>query len=144
MQAAIGCAQMDKLKGFIETRRKNYEYLYENLKEYYEYLILPEPERNSEPSWFGFPIMIKASAPFKRNDIVGFLENRKIATRMLFGGNLLKQPAYADIKCRKTSDLVNTDLVMNNLFWIGVYPGIDRQRLKYIIQTFGEFFRKMI
>jgi CDP-6-deoxy-D-xylo-4-hexulose-3-dehydrase len=128
MQAAVGVAQLDKLPKFIEIRKKNFEMVYKHLKKYEKNLLLPEPTKNSNPSWFGFPILVKEGAPFSRNDIVNYLENNKIATRMLFGGNLLRQPAYENIKCRVVGTLKNTDLVMNNLFWIGVYPGIDNRR----------------
>ncbi|MCK4994835.1 MAG: lipopolysaccharide biosynthesis protein RfbH [Candidatus Omnitrophica bacterium] len=139
MQAAIGCAQLKKLKSFIRTRQDNFKYLHENLSEHKKWLLLPEPTKNSKPSWFGFPILVKESAPFKRSDIIGYLEKNKIATRMLFGGNLLRQPAYSDIKCRVVGKLDNTDRVMNDLFWIGVYPGIDKQKIKFIISKFKEF-----
>ena len=93
--------------------------------------------------WFGFPIIVREDAPFKRDDIVRYLEDHKIATRMLFGGNLLKQPVYADIKYRVPGALVNTNLVMDNLFWIGVYPGLSREMLDYIISTVGTFFNRV-
>ena len=140
MQAAIGVAQLEKLPKFIEARRKNFKYLFNHLIKYEKYLLLPQPTENSDPSWFGFPILVKENAPFNRNDIVNFLEEHKIATRMLFGGNLLRQPAYENIKCRVVGGLKNTDLVMNNLFWIGVYPGITPEKLKYINSIFNKFF----
>ena len=102
---------------------------------------MPETEKNSEPSWFGFPILIKETAPFSRNEIVEYLEKNKIATRMLFGGNLLKQPAYQNIKFRVSGSLENTDFVMNNLFWIGVYAGITKEKMSYIILTFDKFLK---
>ena len=106
-------------------------------------MILPHATPHSDPSWFGFPIIVREDAPFKRDDIVRYLEDHKIATRMLFGGNLLKQPAYADMKYRAPGALVNTDLVMDNLFWIGVYPGLSREMLDYIISTVGAFFNRV-
>jgi len=139
MQAAIGVAQLKKLPGFIEARKNNFKYLYEIFKQYERYFILPETEKNSKPSWFGFPVLVKNSAPFKRPDIVNYLEDNKIATRMLFGGNLTKQPAYKNLKCRIFGDLKNTDLIMNNLFWIGVYPGLTRPMLNYIEKAIGNF-----
>jgi CDP-6-deoxy-D-xylo-4-hexulose-3-dehydrase len=142
MQASIGLAQISKLPSFIKTRIKNFNSIYNFLKKYEKYFILPVSIKNSQPSWFGFPILIKTNAPFSRNDIVNYLESNKIATRMLFGGNLLKQPAYQNIKYRIVGDLKNTDIVMNNLFWIGVYPGIRKEQLKYIEKIFSEFFRK--
>ncbi len=139
MQAAIGLAQLKKLNGFIEARRKNFDCLYEYLKKYETHFILPHPTEQSEPSWFGFPIMVREDAPFTRKDIVSYMEDNKIATRMLFGGNLIKQPAYENIQYRIVDDLKNTDMVMNNLFWIGVYPGIDKQRLDWIFEIFERF-----
>ncbi|MBU1043325.1 MAG: lipopolysaccharide biosynthesis protein RfbH [Candidatus Omnitrophica bacterium] len=141
MQAAIGCAQLKKLKSFIKARRNNFNYIFKNLFKYKEFFILPEYGDNSKPSWFGFPILIKPNFLFTRNDIVQYLEQNKIATRMLFGGNMLKQPAYAEIKCRVFGNLKNTDKVMNNLFWIGVYPGIDKTRLEFVVSKFNEFFK---
>jgi CDP-6-deoxy-D-xylo-4-hexulose-3-dehydrase len=144
MQAAIGVAQLDKLPGFIKARKKNFTSLISHLtsRKYDKYLLLPHPEEHSDPSWFGFPILVKKNSTFTRADIVSFLENRKIATRMMFGGNLTKQPAYLDIKCRIAGGLKNTDTVMEDLFWIGVYPGIDRAKLDYICSVFDDFFKK--
>lgn len=144
MQAAIGCAQLKKLPGFIEARRNNFKFLSKIFKKYEDYLILPQAQDYSEPSWFGFPILVIENAPFKRADIVSHLEDNKIATRMLFGGNLLKQPAYRNIKYRLVDNLKNTDLVMNNLFWIGVYPGLTKPMLSYIEETVGNFFTRKI
>ena len=141
MQASIGVAQMEKLPGFIKARKRNFEYLHAHLKKYEKHLLLPYPEKNSDPSWFGFPILVKKNAPFTRADIVSYLERKKIATRMMFGGNLTKQPAYLNIKCRIVGELKNTDLVMNDLFWIGVYPGITRAKLDYMVKTFDAFMK---
>ncbi|MCS7184624.1 MAG: lipopolysaccharide biosynthesis protein RfbH [bacterium] len=143
MQAAVGLAQLEKLPNFIEVRKKNFEALKSHLMKYEKYLILPEATKNSEPAWFGFPILVKEDAPFSRNDIVNFLEKNKVATRMLFGGNLTRQPAYQNIKCRIVDDLKNTDLVMNNLFWIGVYPAISEEKLNFILETFDSFFKSI-
>ncbi|OGS45219.1 MAG: lipopolysaccharide biosynthesis protein RfbH [Elusimicrobia bacterium RIFOXYD2_FULL_34_15] len=142
MQASVGVAQLEKLPRFIDVRKNNFEYLFTKLKRYEKYFILPIATKNSSPSWFGFPIIVKETASFNRSDIVSFLETNKIATRMLFGGNLIKQPAYQNIKYRVHGDLKNTDLVMNNLFWIGVYPGINKEKLKYIIHIFDVFLKK--
>jgi CDP-4-dehydro-6-deoxyglucose reductase, E1 len=139
MQASIGVEQLKKLPSFIETRKKNFKFLSEKLGKYEKYFVLPQATRNSEPSWFGFPILIKEDAPFSRIDIVNYLEENKIATRMLFGGNLIKQPAYEGIKCRIIDSLKNTDLVMNNLFWVGVYPGMTKEKLDYIIKIFTQY-----
>jgi len=141
MQAAIGVEQLKKLPSFIKTRKKNFMFLYNNLKEYEDYFILPNWEKESNVSWFGFPILVKNEAPFNRDEIVNYMENNKIATRMLFGGNLIKQPAFKNVNYGIYGKLENTDLVMNNLFWIGVYPGIDLDRVNYIISTFNNFFK---
>ena len=144
MQAAVGVEQLKKLPKFIMVRKHNFNFLYNRLKKYKKYFILPKPEENSEPSWFGFPILVKESAPFTRAEIVRYLEENKITTRMLFGGNLTRQPAYKDIKYKIFESLENTDLIMNNLFWIGVYPGLDRKRLDFIINKINTFLNKKI
>ncbi|MBU4251613.1 MAG: DegT/DnrJ/EryC1/StrS family aminotransferase [Candidatus Omnitrophica bacterium] len=143
MQAAIGVAQLKKLPRFIAARKKNFAFFMKHFKKYEKYLILPEAAKKSDPSWFGFPILVKASAPFSRNDIVSYLEQNKIATRMLFGGNLTKQPAYKNVKYRIYGSLNNTDMVMNSLFWIGVYPGLNYSMLTYTKNTVKGFFRKI-
>ena len=122
--------------------KHNFNFLYNRLKKYKKYFILPKPEENSEPSWFGFPILVKESAPFTRAEIVRYLEENKIATRMLFGGNLTKQPAYKDIEYKIFESLENTDLVMNNLFWVGVYPGLTVKKLNYVIEVIDKFIEK--
>jgi len=139
MQAAVGVEQLKKLPVFIQRREENFNVLYQGLKKYENYFFLPEPTPNSEPSWFGFPILVRGDAPFSRENIVKYLEEKKIATRMLFGGNLLKQPAYKEIHCRVVESLTNTDCVMNNLFWIGVYPGLTKEMADYVEQCFKEF-----
>ena len=140
MQAAVGTAQLKKLPQFIKLRRRNFDLLYAFLKKYEQYFVLPKMTQNIQPSWFGFPILVKETAPFSRNDIVNYLEDNKIATRMLFGGNLIKQPAYNNIKHRVFGSLANTDLTMNNLFWIGVYPGMTNDKIKYVKEIFTKFF----
>jgi CDP-6-deoxy-D-xylo-4-hexulose-3-dehydrase len=142
MQAAIGVEQLKKLPTFIEQRRKNFTMLYKGLEKYSTFFILPECTPDSAPSWFGFPILLREDTPFTREEFVRFLEERKIATRMLFGGNLLKQPAYAGLNYRISGSLDNTNSVMNNLLWIGVYPGLSRDMLDYIVAAFGDFFRE--
>jgi len=139
LQAAVGVAQLKKLSSFIKIRTRNFALLYKFFKKYEKYFILPQVTENSKPCWFGFPLLAKKEAPFTRAEIVNYLEKNKIATRMLFGGNLTKQPAYENIKYRVAGFLKNTDLVMNNLFWIGVYPGITKEKLEYIFKVFGEF-----
>ena len=141
MQAAIGVEQLKKLPRFIKIRERNFKFLYRLFKKYEEYFVLPREADNSRPSWFGFPLLVREDAPFTRGELVGYLEKKKIATRMLFGGNLTKQPAYENVRYRIATPLVNTDLIMNNLFWIGVYPGITRDKLLYIAKTAEEFLR---
>jgi CDP-6-deoxy-D-xylo-4-hexulose-3-dehydrase len=140
MQAAVGVAQLKKLPQFIERRRNNFKLLYESLKPLEEFLILPEATPGSTPSWFGFPLTVRESAPLSRNELVQHLERRKIATRLLFGGNLLRQPAYQNIACRVVGDLTATDRVMNQTFWVGVYPGLDEARLEHIVRCITEAF----
>ena len=142
MQAAVGVAQLKKLHSFIEARKKNWQFLKDNLSQFEEKLLLPNPTEHSEPSWFGFAITVKPNAGFSRNNITSFLESKKIATRLLFGGNLLRQPAYSNINHRKIGNLENSDLIMNNTFWIGVYPGLCNEQLEYICEAFSEFFTK--
>ncbi|MCX6707888.1 MAG: DegT/DnrJ/EryC1/StrS family aminotransferase, partial [Candidatus Woesearchaeota archaeon] len=145
LNIAIGLSQIDKLDGFISARKKNFEMLYKGLnsiKGVEKNLYLPKAEKNSDPSWFGFLITIKEDSKLKRNDIVKFLEDNSIATRLLFGGNLTKQPYFKNLKFRKVSELKNTDIVMNSSFWIGVYPGLDRKQIEHVISKFREFFAK--
>jgi CDP-4-dehydro-6-deoxyglucose reductase, E1 len=142
MQAAVGIAQLAKLPGFIAARRRNFDLLKAGLQEFAEFLMLPEAEPNSEPSWFGFPITVKQGAPFTRNELVQFLDERKIGTRLLFGGNLLRQPAYKDIKHRVVGELTNSNLMTDGTFWIGVYPGINQQMLDYILDSFSKFLSR--
>lgn len=140
MQAAVGVAQLDKLPAFIKARKENHAALSKHLKKYEKYMLLPRPSKNADPCWFGYPILVKDDAAFSRADIVDHLESNKVATRMLFGGNMTKQPAYEHTEYRVAGTLDNTDLVMNNLFWIGVYPGITAQKRAYILKTFDRFF----
>jgi CDP-6-deoxy-D-xylo-4-hexulose-3-dehydrase len=139
LQAAIGVAQMDKLPSFVEARKRNFRAIYEALKDYQDVIILPKWLPKADPSWFGFPITVKDDAPFGRNDFVEFLENGKIATRMLFGGNLVRQPAYLEIEKRVPAPLENSDAIMNSLFWIGVYPGITGEMMSYMTGKLTEF-----
>jgi len=136
MQAAVGVAQLQKLPGFIEARRRNFDRLHAGLGELEEFFILPEATARSEPSWFGFPIAVRPDAPFSRNQVTRHLEDRKIATRLLFAGNLVRQPAYRDREFRVTGPLTNADFVMNQVFWIGVFPGIGPEMLDHILETF--------
>ena len=142
MQAAVGLAQLKKLPSFIEARKRNFKLLKEGLSKFSEYLILPKATNNSDPSWFGFPITVR-SEKIKRYDLVRFLEDNKIMTRMLFGGNLTRQPAYEDVKYKIFGELINTDVVMNDTFFIGVYPGITQEMIEYMIETFEKFFERI-
>jgi CDP-6-deoxy-D-xylo-4-hexulose-3-dehydrase len=135
MQAAVGVAQLAKLDGFIEARRANFRALREGLAEIEEFFVLPEATPESEPSWFGFPIAVRPGAPFNRNQIVAELESRRIATRLLFGGNLMRQPAYAGTACRAAVPLTNTDFIMDRVFWIGLFPGITPAMRAHVIDT---------
>jgi CDP-6-deoxy-D-xylo-4-hexulose-3-dehydrase len=143
MQAAVGCAQLDKLPDFTRRRIRNFNYLYKGLKALEEFLILPEATPHSKPSWFGFPVTLRGSAPLGRNKLVEFLESRKIVTRFLFAGNLIRQPAYKGIKCRKVGLLKDSDRVMRQSFWVGTYPGLTIEMLDYVVSAFREFFRKI-
>jgi CDP-6-deoxy-D-xylo-4-hexulose-3-dehydrase len=139
MQAALGASQMEKLPDFIQRRKDNYRYLLSGLEALQEYLLLPRATPGADPSWFGFPIGIREDAPFRRDELIRILEAKKIGTRLLFGGNLLRQPAYQGAEFRVIGDLPNTDFVMNNVFWIGVYPGLTRQMLDFVVTTITEF-----
>ena len=139
MQAAIGVAQLQKLPDFIAARKRNFAFLYDNLRDLEEFFILPEATPGSEPSWFGFPIAVRETAPFSRFEIVQFLESRRIATRQLFGGNLTRQPAYNGAHYRTVGDLKNADFVMNQVFWIGVYPGLSGAMLDYMVSSLHEW-----
>lgn len=142
MQAAVGCAQLEKIDRFIENRRANWQYLREKLEPLKEKLILPEPEINSIPSWFGFIIAVKEDAGINRNDITTYLENKNIQTRLLFSGNLTKHPCFdifeENIDYRIIGNLKNTDFIMNNAFWVGVYPGMKKEMLDYMVKCICE------
>jgi CDP-4-dehydro-6-deoxyglucose reductase, E1 len=142
LQAAIGVAQIQKISLFSKARRDNHSFFEKKLKKYQEFIKLPQKYKKADPSWFGFLISIKDNSPFNRNDLVQYLEKNKIATRMLFAGNLLKQPAYINKKHRIVGKLEKTNILMNNAFWIGVYPGINKEMREYVISIFDNFFRK--
>ena len=144
MQAAIGLSQLEKLPQFIEKRKENYKKLYEGLKQLKEYLILPEATENSEPSWFGFAITLKQNSKYNRNSLVEFLEERKIGTRLLFAGNILRQPLFTEnqINYRVIGELTNTDIIMNNTFWIGLWPGLDLEQLEYVEGVISGYFNR--
>ena len=139
MQAALGCSQIDKLPDFIQRRKDNFAYLKQALAPLSEFLQLPVAGENADPSWFGFPIGIKAAAPFTRDQLTAALEAQKIGTRLLFAGNLLRQPAYEGWEYRVVGEMTNTDYVMNNVFWIGVFPGLTPPMLDHIAQTMTAF-----
>ncbi len=134
MQAAIGVSQLKKLPAFIAKRRQNFFYLREKLMGIESKIILPRATEGAEASWFGFPITLRAESEISRNDLVKFLESKKIGTRLLFGGNLVKQPAYAQVVHRVVGSLESTDMIMNNTFWVGVYPALETIHLDYIAQ----------
>jgi dTDP-4-amino-4,6-dideoxygalactose transaminase len=135
MQAALGLSQIEKLPHFIERRKENFAYLKAALKPLEEFLILPQATEHSDPSWFGFPIGVKTDAPFTRDQLTHALEAQKIGTRLLFAGNLLRQPAYEGREYRVVGELTNTDFVMNQVFWIGVYPGLTKEMLDFMVKT---------
>jgi len=135
IQAAIGLAQLDRLKTFVEARRNNWNYLRTGLKDLEEFFILPTKTEKSDPSWFGFAITIKSSSPKSRNEIVKALDEKNIGTRLLFGGNLLRQPAFIGTPRRVVGELINTDVVMHDTFWVGVWPGLTREMLDYVIDS---------
>ena len=142
MQAACGLAQLDRLEGFIKKRKENFNFLYKSLKELEEFLILPEPEKNSEPSWFGFPLSLKKKNQYNRNDLIKYLDANKIGTRLLFSGNLIKQPYMKNINFKVQGNLTNTDSVMENTFWIGLYPGLSIKHLEYTCEKLRSYFIK--
>ena len=141
MQAAIGCAQLKKFPSFVERRRENFKVLYEGLLDLSEYFYLPEAVKNSNPSWFGFCLTCKPGVD--KNKIVGYIESHGVQTRMLFSGNLIKQPCFDEMRASRTGfrvagSLDNTDTIMANTFWIGVYPGMTQQKLSYMIKVIHE------
>ena len=149
LQAAVGCAQLEKLPRFIEARAKNWNFLKEELKKHDadKFLVLPEKEQDSEPSWFGFMLTVKESAPFTRDDLVASLENNKIQTRMLFAGNLIKHPCFDEMRksgkgFRVAGSLANTDRIMNRSFWVGVYPGMCEEKLAKIAAVIKDYVKR--
>jgi CDP-6-deoxy-D-xylo-4-hexulose-3-dehydrase len=136
LQAAVGVAQLKKLPAFIAARNHNFARLYAGLKDFDDIFLLPAATAQSNPSWFGFPLAVREGSALTRRQVVELLESHRIATRLLFGGNLLRQPAYHDIARRVIGDLPNTDFVMNNVFWIGLYPGITEPMIDYVVDSF--------
>ena len=139
MQAACGLAQMDKLEGFIQARKDNFKYLYERLQSCQDFLILPEATENSDPSWFGFLMTIKPEANIRRVDLLSYLDQEKIGTRLLFAGNLTRQPYMQGRNYRVSGDLTHTDLVMNDSFWVGIYPGLTEEMLDFTASKIESF-----
>ncbi|MEK7274334.1 MAG: lipopolysaccharide biosynthesis protein RfbH, partial [Candidatus Desantisbacteria bacterium] len=149
MQAAIGCAQLEKLPAFIEARKKNWKLLRDGLADLSNKLILPEPTINSDPSWFGFLLTVREDAGFTRGDIVSHLESNNIQTRNLFAGNLIKHPCFDEMRksgegYRIVEELKNTDFIMNNTFWIGVYPGMNTAMLEFICDVICKYVNKRL
>jgi CDP-6-deoxy-D-xylo-4-hexulose-3-dehydrase len=138
LQAAVGVGQLDKLEGFIHARKDNWQRLHDGLA-HLDCFILPRPTPRSDPSWFGFALTVKPDAPFTRPQLITHLDERRIGTRLLFGGNLLRQPAYRNIEHRVGGDLRNADIVASGTFWLGVYPGLTAEMLDYVIDTVRDF-----
>jgi CDP-6-deoxy-D-xylo-4-hexulose-3-dehydrase len=139
MQAAIGCAQLGKLEGFVAARKRNFLALRAGLEAHEDRLILPKATAGSDPAWFGFPITVRDNAGFSRTELTRYLDEHKIESRNLFGGNLLRQPAYQGIDCRIHGELRNTDVAMNDAFFLGCYPGLGQAELDYVLTTFEAF-----
>jgi len=142
MQAAVGVEQLKKLPSFIEARKKNFMLLYEGLKKYEKYFILPKIETKADPSWFGFLVTVRKDAGFTRDEIVKYLENNKIATRMLFAGNIIRHPSFENVNYGVCGNLKNTDIIMNNTFWMGVYPRLSLKMIEYIINKIEKFIKR--
>jgi CDP-6-deoxy-D-xylo-4-hexulose-3-dehydrase len=142
MQAACGLAQLERLNDFINKRKENFNFLYKNLKKLEEFLILPESEKNSDPSWFGFPLSLRKNSQFNRNDLIKYLNSHNVGTRLLFSGNLTKQPYMKDANFKVHGELKNTDFIMENTFWIGLYPGLSKDQLAYSSSIVKEYFIK--
>lgn len=144
MQAALGLAQLDKLAKFIEQRKLNFSYLYAQLKPLEKHFILPAWSDQAEPSWFGFVLTVREGVAFKRDDLLKYLNEKKIGTRLLFGGNITKQPYFINysLNYRIEGSLINTDTIMNDTFWLGVYPGLTEEMLDYVISSIHEFISR--
>jgi CDP-6-deoxy-D-xylo-4-hexulose-3-dehydrase len=140
MQAACGLAQLDRLDGFVAARRANFAWLHQRLKRCEEWLILPEATPGSDPSWFGFPITLRSGLRRTRTELLPFLDGRRIGTRLLFGGNLTRQPYMTGRNYRVVGDLANTDVIMNDTFWVGIYPGLTQEMLEYVARSIEDFF----
>jgi len=139
MQAALGLAQLNRIDGFCQARREHFAYLNQRLKGLEEFLILPEATPESDPAWFGFPITLTPDAPFDRVDLLRFLDQRKIGTRLLFAGNLIRQPYFAGRQYRIAGTLENAETIMQQTFWVGVWPGLGQNQLDYIAHSLSDF-----
>jgi CDP-4-dehydro-6-deoxyglucose reductase, E1 len=139
MQAACGLAQVGRVEKFIKNRKSNFKYIYQSLKSHEEFLILPEATENSDPSWFGFPITLRKKLSITRTDLLRHLDSKKIGTRLLFSGNATKQPYMLEKKFRVVGDLKNTSIIMNDTFWIGVYPGLTHKHLDFVTDVIKKF-----
>jgi len=142
IQAAMGLAQLEKLPSFIEARKKNFRLLYDELLEYEDFFVLPRWLPKSDPCWFAFPLTIRKNAPFTRRGIVEWLTRRRIEVKMVFAGNILKHPAYREIRCRLAQDLTNSNYIMWNSFFVGVYPGLTEEKIEYMLRAFESFIMK--
>jgi len=143
MQAACGLAQVGRVKKFIKSRKNNFKYIYKRLKPFEEFLILPKATENSDPSWFGFPITLRDNLPFNRNKLLRYLDSKKIGFRLLFSGNVTKQPYMMEKKFRVSGNLNNTTTIMNNTFWVGLYPGLIREELDFLTDEIKKFIKKI-
>jgi CDP-6-deoxy-D-xylo-4-hexulose-3-dehydrase len=142
MQAAVGLAQMDRVDDFVAARRRNFKLLTELLRPLEDVFILPEATPNSDPSWFGYPLTVREGASFTRDDLVKHLNDMKIGTRLLFGGNITRQPYMKGRNFRVVGDLTNSDIVTERTFWVGVYPGLGESEIGYMIDTIAKFVRR--
>jgi CDP-6-deoxy-D-xylo-4-hexulose-3-dehydrase len=140
MQAACGLAQLKRLPEFIKKRNANFNYLRDRLSKLTDFIEFTVPTKNSTPSWFGFPITLKDSADVKRIDLIKYLDKNKIGTRLLFAGNLIRQPYFKDVEYRVIGELINTDITMNQTLWIGIYPGLGKEQLDFVAEKMEEFF----
>ena len=143
MQAACGLAQMDRLEDFIITRKKNFAYLKEHLIKFEDFMILPEATPKSDPSWFGFPITLHSDENIKRVELLTYFDQHKIGTRLLFAGNLTQQPYMMGQNYKVSGSLTQTNRLMNDSFWIGVYPGLTQEMLDFVIEKLGSYFSKI-
>ncbi len=143
VQAAIGLAQLEKLPAFLEARKRNFRQLYAGLRPYEEFLLLPTWSERADPAWFALPLTVRSGAPFSRRDLITFLEERNVETRLLLAGNLVRQPGFRHIQHRTVGELPNADHILRSSFFIGVYPGLDDERIAYVLNAFADFFDRL-